>query len=109
MAKRASKLEIGDAKQKVPGQAQNDRNRVFISWSGDTSRQVAEALKDWLPEVIEGIEPWLSTQDLTAGMRWGSELASQLERTDFGVICLTPDNLQAPWILFEAGALAKAV
>ena len=82
-------------------------NKIFISWSGDVSKRVAQALDKWLPEVVEGIEPWISTQDISAGVRWGSEIARQLERINFGIICLTPDNLQAPWILFEAGALAK--
>ncbi len=29
--------------------------------------------------------------------------------TDFGILCLTRENLEQPWILFEAGALAKRV
>ncbi|HEX4965448.1 MAG TPA: hypothetical protein VF173_31850 [Thermoanaerobaculia bacterium] len=36
-------------------------------------------------------------------------LAKELESSNFGVICLTRDNLSSPWILFEAGSLAKSL
>lgn len=38
-----------------------------------------------------------------------SNSVSQLQDLKTGVLCLTPDNLNAPWILFEAGALSKAL
>jgi len=34
-------------------------------------------------------------------------MARELDETRVGIICLTPENLNAPWILFEAGALSK--
>lgn len=37
------------------------------------------------------------------------ELAAQLETTNYGIICVTQESLQSPWILFEAGALSKSV
>lgn len=83
--------------------------KVFISWSGEASRQVAEALREWLPSVIQAVEPWMSTEDIGAGARWISEVARELEEISVGLICLTSHNLSAPWIHFEAGALSKIV
>jgi TIR domain len=82
--------------------------KVFLSWSGDRSSQVARALSDWLPSVIQAVKPWMSEQ-IVKGMRWGPEMARALEETRFGIVCLTPDNLTAPWILFETGALSKTI
>jgi TIR domain len=83
--------------------------KIFISWSGQRSRAVAAALKEWLPLVIEGVEPWVSDKDITAGERWSQSVAGELESANFGVICITPENLNADWILFEAGALSKSM
>jgi TIR domain len=82
---------------------------VFISWSGDRSKQVAAALRDWLGDVIQGVTLWMSDQDIKSGSRWLAEIGSTLERARFGVICLTPENTEAPWLLFEAGALARSL
>jgi hypothetical protein len=83
--------------------------RVFISWSGDTSLRVAEALRDWLPRVIQAARPWLSFADIEKGARWGTDIARELQETKVSILCLTPDNLSAPWLLFEAGALSKTL
>jgi len=83
--------------------------RVFISWSGDVSRAVAEALRDWLPLVLHYVEPWMSEMDINAGERWADSVANELETSNFGIICITRENANSPWILFEAGALAKSM
>ena len=82
--------------------------KVFISWSGGRSNKVARALSEWLPSVIQAIKPWMSEQ-IAKGVRWGPEMARALEETRFGIVCLTPENLTAPWILFETGALSKTI
>jgi hypothetical protein len=88
-------------------QASGSGMRVFISWSGPRSRAVAEALRDWLPDVVQGVQPWLSSQDIDPGARWGTDIAAQLADTHYGVLCLTRESQNAPWLLFEAGALSK--
>jgi TIR domain-containing protein len=79
---------------------------VFISWSGRRSKAVAEALETWLAQVIQAVEPFISI-DIDKGSRWAPEIADRLERAKVGIICLTEDNLDSKWILFEAGALSK--
>jgi hypothetical protein len=83
--------------------------QVFISWSGDTSKHVALALRDWLPQVIQAVEPWMSDEDLQKGSRWLEVIGKQLEKNHVGIICLTHANLDSEWIHFEAGALAKGL
>ena len=83
--------------------------KVFISWSGEQSRLVAEALREWIPDVIQAVEPWLSLNDIDAGVRWNSKISEQLSITNYGILCITKENLNAPWVMFEAGALAKTL
>ena len=83
--------------------------KVFISWSGESSRRVADLLRKYLPCMIQDLKPFMSQHDLSSGGRWTEQLSKELEQSNFGIVCLTPDNLQSPWILFEAGALTKHV
>jgi hypothetical protein len=83
--------------------------KVFISWSGEPSRQVALALRDWMPMVIQGIDLFMSDRDTDAGTRWQQVVASNLEASDFGIVVLTSNNIESRWLHFEAGALSKAI
>jgi hypothetical protein len=83
--------------------------KVFLGWSGDRSKALAEALRDWLPLVLHYVQPWMSQADIAAGERWSTELATELGASNFGIISLTQDNAAEPWILFEAGCLAKSL
>jgi len=82
---------------------------VFISWSGTRSGAAAEALRTWLPKIINAVKPWLSSADIDKSARWSTDIAVRLESAKAGIICLTPANLHADWILFEAGALSKTI
>ena len=81
--------------------------KVFISWSGKTSGELAKILRDWLPSVIQAVKPYYSPDDITKGTRGNSINAKELEEAGVGLLCLTRENLEAPWIMFEAGALSK--
>jgi len=83
--------------------------KVFISWSGETSKQLAIAIKEFLPNVIQAVRVYFSPDDLTKGSRWNSEISKELDESKIGIICLVKENREAPWIMFEAGAISKNI
>lgn len=85
------------------------RMKVFISWSGNISWKVAVIFRDWLPSVIQSLEPYVSSEDIDKGARWSTDIAKELEDSTFGILCVTKENLEAPWLSFEAGALSKTM
>lgn len=83
--------------------------KVFISWSGNKSHKVGLVFREWLPSVIQSLEPYVSSEDIDKGARWSTDIAKELEDSTFGILCVTKDNLHAPWLSFEAGALSKTM
>ena len=81
--------------------------KVFISWSGN-SKGVAQAINKALPSLFDKAKPWIST-DNRSGSIWLPTIDEQLSSTDFGIICVTKQNQNAPWLNFEAGALSRRV
>jgi hypothetical protein len=49
----------------------------------------------------------VSSEDIAKGARWSIEIAKELESSNYGIICITRDNLTSLWVNFEAGALSK--
>lgn len=80
--------------------------KVFLSWSGEKSKAVAEILKNWLQRVIQATEPWVSF-DIEKGQRWSEKISQALSESSVSIICLDSDNLESNWIHFEAGAISK--
>lgn len=80
--------------------------RVFISWSGRESHAVAEALRNWLPQVLQCVEPFISSADIPKGAEWYGQIRDALETSSFGLLCMTPENLESPFLHFEAGRFA---
>jgi hypothetical protein len=82
---------------------------VFISWSGERSKLLSLQICWWLPRVLSATRPWMSERDIHKGERWSSQIGGQLQGHRVGIICITPENMTSPWLLFEAGALSKSV
>lgn len=83
--------------------------KVFLSWSGPLSHKVALVFREWLPSVIQELEPYVSSEDIDKGARWSTDIAKELSDSKFGMLCVTRDNVDAPWLTFEAGALSKTM
>lgn len=71
--------------------------KVFISWSGTRSKAMANALKEWIPLIVQHAKPFVSDKDISAGDRWAQAIAGELESSDFGILCITPENISSEW------------
>lgn len=81
--------------------------KIFISWSGELSKILAEELRLFIKLTINATEPFFSKSDIEKGERFFTHISKELENSNYCLICLTRDNVTAPWIMFEAGAISK--
>ncbi|MHB0959287.1 MAG: TIR domain-containing protein [Pirellulaceae bacterium] len=79
---------------------------VLISWSKTQSRAMASLLYGWLPKVVPGYRPWMSSKDIDKGKQWFGELQDFLSDATSCIICVTSENVRSPWIYYETGAIA---
>lgn len=86
-----------------------DKPTVFISWSGDRSGAIAKALRAWIPDVLRSAEVFVSSEDIGKGKQWLAEIGRRLSANSFGLLIVTPENRERPWLLFEAGAMSRAL
>ncbi len=83
--------------------------QVFLSWSGDRSKAAANAFHTWIPDVLQNVQTWMSSEDICSGAGWNEQIRRALDASNFGIIFVTRDNQESVWLMFEAGALAKHV
>src|SRR5262245_22166624 len=81
--------------------------KVFLSWSGKVSQEVAGVLRNWLPFMLHSVRPFMSSVDIRSGDRWTRDLSQGLKDAQYGIVCVTPFNIHKPWMNFEAGSLAQ--
>ncbi|MCT1353846.1 MULTISPECIES: TIR domain-containing protein [unclassified Gordonia (in: high G+C Gram-positive bacteria)] len=80
---------------------------VFVSWSGELAKAVAQVIQEWLPTLVDDIEPWASSTSIQAGMGWLHEVNTKLTAAQFGIVVVTLENKDREWLNFEAGALGQ--
>lgn len=83
--------------------------KVFIAWSKDQSRRLAQVLNTSLKVIIQNLETFFSEEDIEVGTRWFEIIENQLNECNTGILCLTPENKDATWLMFESGAISKQV
>lgn len=96
------------ARQYSKRQSTTTKPKIFISWSGDNSKTIACALKDRLENGIfnsTGLECFVSEMDISSGDDWWNKIKTELNNCKLGIICITKENVKAPWIFFESGAM----
>jgi len=82
--------------------------KIFISWSGEKSKRIAVELKSTLEdEIYKGtnLECFVSDLDIASGTDWWDKIKNELKTCKQGILCITKENIRAPWIFFEAGAM----
>lgn len=94
----------------------NDGNAaptLFLCWSGQRSKQVAEALKQYFERIFRDLK-WtesharvaMSETLIAKGAPWSPQLLKDLRNARAGIVCLTPENRGSAWLHFEGGAIA---
>lgn len=79
---------------------------VLLTWSGSASHDIAEFFRTWILDVLPGIAPWFSAEDIAKGKKWFPELTSQLANSHVSITFITPDNVRSPWVYYEVGFIA---
>lgn len=100
-----------DRKMNNRGHRNKKQNKIFISWSGINSKEIAVALKHSLEQEVFGAFPpadlqcFVSEEDIASGTDWWNKINSELKSCKMGIVCITKENLNAPWLYYEAGAM----
>lgn len=82
---------------------------VFISSSGKKSNVVALILHNWLEEMFDTIIEFVSSTDFETGSHWRDSLNEAMSSADCALLCVTRENVNSPWLVYEAGALNENV
>lgn len=82
---------------------------IFLSWSKPASRTSAETFREYLPSMLSGVKPWMSSEDIAKGSSWFNAVSDQLARSRACIIFITPENLASSWLYYEAGAVGNAM
>ncbi|MDR1099967.1 MAG: hypothetical protein LBL28_05735 [Treponema sp.] len=86
----------------------SSKKQGFLSWSGTLSHEIALSIKDEILDTLFGdyIEMFISSE-IGVGSPFASEIFTRLTESDFGIVCITAENIEKPWVSFECGGLIK--
>lgn len=79
--------------------------KLFLSWSKDRSKKMAEALHSWMPVTLSAIDTWFSEDPscLPKGQNFPTNILNHAVDSDACLVIITKENIDSAWINFEAG------
>ena len=86
---------------------QDDFN-VFKSWSGTLSKKIAYLVQNWIATTVQHANPFVSDKDIDAGDRGLVEIEENLNKIRVGIICLTAENKNSPWLNLKRGLCRRS-
>lgn len=89
--------------------------KICIIWAGETGHQFAIILFEWIISLLREIERYCplknreilispEIRELSAFLKF---FENQLIVTDYGILCYTEENIDSPWITYQAGVVAS--
>lgn len=89
-----------------------NKDYVFISFSQRLTHDVAKVIEEVItsiyPKSKSNVEVFLSSKKIKAGTFKG-QILNAMRNAKFAISVLSSENKNAPWLMYEAGALSLAV
>ena len=82
--------------------------KIFVSWSKQKSRRLAEATKKLILNVLGNSVQIFFSPDMYRGTCVDNEIHNNLLGSDKCIVCITSENYKNPWLMYEAGVVYGA-
>lgn len=79
--------------------------KIFLSWSKNKSRLLAETTKKFIENVLGHSIEFFFSPEMYKGTRVDHEIHNNLLNSEKCFVCITADNFKNPWLLYEAGVV----
>ncbi len=81
---------------------------IFLSWSKPKSKEIAFEMKTFLEGLFRNqVTIWMSTESISFGSMSMLDINRALKSSDICIALITEENVTAPWIMYETGAIAS--
>ncbi|MDR3403267.1 MAG: toll/interleukin-1 receptor domain-containing protein [Chthoniobacter sp.] len=93
---------------KAPTQSNSHKHQVFLCWSGELSKALAETFCTWLNEVLPQFRPFFSEEHIPKGAKWRHAIEAALGESRMVVAFVTRANIGVSnWMLYEMAAVGS--
>jgi len=82
--------------------------RLLLVWSGERSYETATALRHWLQDVLQAVQPWMAAEEIDLE-KWTTDEVRHLSEFRLAIVCLTPENISAPALSTQVGAMWTSI